>query len=802
MTADPTPSEPAGVGPVLHHRQWRMFATAGDEPRARRVSDALTLGGALLALAAISFAASPQPGFTSALVDLLNSVPDFLDALWQVLTDLFVLFAIVVILAAAMRRRGSVLRDLLLSIVVAVAVWLVVGRIVQGSWPELWNGLQAVEPPPWYPAPRVAVPGAVVLTASPHLTVPIRRIGRWLLLLTMLSLTVLGAARPLDAGAGALVAVSSAAIIHLAFGSSGGRPGLPLVEAALGQLGVRISALDAAGRQQAGSFLVNAVDEHGDALVVKVFGRDAHDAALVSTLWRTVWYREAGSPLRLGRLQQVEHEAFVTLLARQGGVPTDTVVTAGATVEDDAVLVLRRTGRALTDDDLADPTLTARIWALVALLHAHGIAHQQIDEQHLLADGPDLALVDFGGASVAASETQRRTDEVQAFVTSMLLVGEQAALAGASAALGDDGLTAMLPFVQPSALTPYQRRTVRERDIDLDKLRTDAAAAAEITLPELQRLRRITLGTIVRVVLPALAVVFLISGLAGLDFEELAEALRDATWWLVVVGAIIAQLTRVAQAFATMGAAPVPLAMGPTYALQLAISYVNLAIPTSAARIAVNIRFFQRHGVPPGAAVATGALDGFSGFIIQAILLVVLLLFSGVSLNLDVDSAADSAARILVVVVVIAVAALVLLAVVPTWRRFVLGWAKRLGAEGFGAIRGLQSPRRLALLFGGNLANEMLFALALATFVRALGGEVSLGEVLLINICVSLLSGLIPVPGGIGVAEGGLTFGLVQAGVPQEVAFAAVMIYRLWTFYLPPIWGYFALRWLEKNKHL
>ena len=57
-------------------------------------------------------------------------------------------------------------------------------------------------------------------------------------------------------------------------------------------------------------------------------------------------------------------------------------------------------------------------------------------------------------------------------------------------------------------------------------------------------------------------------------------------------------------------------------------------------------------------------------------------------------------------------------------------------------------------------------------------------------------------PGGVGVAEGGLTFGLVQAGMPEGVAFAAVLLYRLATFYLPPTWGYFALRWLERNEHL
>ena len=96
----------------------------------------------------------------------------------------------------------------------------------------------------------------------------------------------------------------------------------------------------------------------------------------------------------------------------------------------------------------------------------------------------------------------------------------------------------------------------------------------------------------------------------------------------------------------------------------------------------------------------------------------------------------------------------------------------------------------------------MLFAAALGAFVAALGYPVSLTELILINVSVSLLAGVLPIPGGIGVVEGGLTFGLVRAGVPEDTAFAAVIMYRLATFYLPPIWGFFALGWLERNKHL
>jgi len=34
------------------------------------------------------------------------------------------------------------------------------------------------------------------------------------------------------------------------------------------------------------------------------------------------------------------------------------------------------------------------------------------------------------------------------------------------------------------------------------------------------------------------------------------------------------------------------------------------------------------------------------------------------------------------------------------------------------------------------------------------------------------------------------------------VAFAAVIMYRAATFYLPPIWGALSFHWLERNRYL
>ena len=92
--------------------------------------------------------------------------------------------------------------------------------------------------------------------------------------------------------------------------------------------------------------------------------------------------------------------------------------------------------------------------------------------------------------------------------------------------------------------------------------------------------------------------------------------------------------------------------------------------------------------------------------------------------------------------------------------------------------------------------------LTLACILAAFGQWVGLGQLLLIVVAASLLAGLMPVPGGIGVTESALILGLVGAGVNEEIAFAAVIIHRLLTFYLPPVWGFFALRWLERNEYV
>jgi uncharacterized membrane protein YbhN (UPF0104 family) len=117
-------------------------------------------------------------------------------------------------------------------------------------------------------------------------------------------------------------------------------------------------------------------------------------------------------------------------------------------------------------------------------------------------------------------------------------------------------------------------------------------------------------------------------------------------------------------------------------------------------------------------------------------------------------------------------------------------------------LRVVRSPARMLRLFGGNLMAEITFAMVLGLSLRAYGDSAPLISLIVVNVMVALLAGLMPVPGGIGVSEAALTAGLIAIGVPEATAFATALTSRLCTFYLPPIWGYVAMRWLRNNQYL
>lgn len=785
-------------------RGLRVYASPAGQPRFRRATDVLMLVPALAALVFL-VAAYPPSAFERSLQRFLASFPGWLTPVWGFAYDLLGIWAIAVVVAAVVARRRALALEAVAAFAVACALALVSARLAAGAWPGAWPGAAALIPgsssSPRFPAVAVAEAVAVALTAAPHLVRPLQTTGRWIVLLGLAGALLSGPATPSGTAAGYLVAVVAAAGVRLAFGTSAGRPGLTSVAAALAELGVAAEGLAVSERQTAGVFGVVGRDAEGRPLVVKVYGRDAYDTQLVAKLWRTLWYQDDGPPLGLGRGQAAEHEAFVTLLARNGGVPTLDVVTAGETVVGDALLVLRgaaRTFEAAAPDDDA----LRRSWRTLELLGRANIAHLQIDGSSVALLGDDVALVDFAGATVAPSTAELQTDRVQLLVTTATVAGTERAVRAAVESLGADGVAALLPYLQAAALRTPLRKAVEAAAIDMDELRTRVARAVDAELPDLVNLRRLTWWTAIQVALLVLAAGAVLSAASSVDWGGLRADLADASWGWVALGFVLAQLPRLTQAASTLGSIAASLPFGPVYMKELTTSYLNLAMPSSVGRMTVSIRFFQCQGLPGASAVTAGAIDSLAGTVVQVVLLALLLLFSEASLNVQLTTPEARTLRLLWILVGLMVATILVAVLVGRIRRAIVGRVRTWWPQIRAAVRGIREPSKLALLLGGSLATEILFAAALGLFARAFGYDISLVDLLVINMSVSLLASFIPVPGGVGVVEFGLTLGLTAAGMPEEAALAAVLLYRISTFYLPPAWGFFAMRWLQRNRYL
>jgi uncharacterized membrane protein YbhN (UPF0104 family) len=789
--------------PSFVSRGVRVFSTSPGARRFRRASDVIVLIPALLALAVLSVGYPPSRVERS-FAAFLDSVPDWLDPLWEFAYDLLSLWAILLVLAAIVSRRHVVTVQAHASIGAAVAVAVVSARLAMGHWPDFDDVVRLRADDASFPVVRVALSAAVILAVSPHLVRPLQRLGGWILVLGVVGATLVEPPTPGASIAALVIGLVAATAVRLASGTSAGHPEPDAVVASLAELGVPVRALEPAARQPAGVFIARGRDERGRPLLVKVYGRDAYDTHLLEKVWRTLWYQSEGPRLRLTRAQAVEHEALLTLLARQAGVASREVVTAGESSSGDAFLVVVDDGRPLAELETVelDDHRLASAWSTVTRLGAAGIAHLRIDGWSLVAMGTEVGVVDFECGTLAPRSDQLLTDRAQLLATTSVLAGPERAIAGAVRALGQDGLAALLPYLQPAALGTALRRSLDDAGVEVDVLRSQAAAAAGVAEPELVKLRRVTWWSLVQVGLLALAATTVLGAIAGLDLEEVASYLEDASWAWVAAAFVVAQLPRVTQAISTLGSVATRLPFFPVYVMQLATGYMNLALPSNFARMAVNIRFFQRQGVPPAAAVTGGAIDSFASTVIQAVLLVGLILFSGASLSLGLEMPSGDSVRLFVVLGVLAASTVLAVVAVRRIRTALRDRLRRWWPEVRAALLGLRAAHKLGQLVGGSLATEVIFATALGMFAKALGSDIGLADLLVINISVSLLSSFVPIPGGIGVAELGLTVGLVSAGMPEEAALATVLLYRVATFYLPPVWGFFAMRWLQRNAYL
>jgi uncharacterized membrane protein YbhN (UPF0104 family)/tRNA A-37 threonylcarbamoyl transferase component Bud32 len=796
-----------GLRTRLNPRTWRqtdirIFSSASDAARARRPTDLVLLIAAALSVIGLALLA-PGTSLDTSVAQVLASFPGALKSVWQASYDLLVGWALFLLVAALVSRgRKRLFGDEILAALLAFGAAVLAGMAGGTSFSSALNSLGASDPPAIFPSLRLAVTAAIMVTASPHLSRPLRYVGRWIMGIGTLATIALGVAVPIGVLAALAVALGAGAIVHLLFGSPGGRLALDQVGAALADVGVEASELQTTALGVKGVELVRGTAVDGRSLLTKVYGRDSWDGQLLTSSWEYLWYRDGSPHLRLNRLQQVEHEAFVTLLAERANVPVLPVIAAGMATGRDALLVTEITGRPLGSLDRGELSgrVLASCWEALAKLHDAGIAHGRLDARRLFLrrDG-SVALGDFGDATHSTIESSFAVDRAQLLVTISLLIGHEEAVASATSLLETDALAEMLPYLQPAVLDRAARKAVRAQDWDLDDLRKGAAQEAGVDPPKLEKVRRVTIGSIAMVAAIVFVAYVIISAITGIGLQNLIDEIKSADLPWLVAALVLASMIAVPQAFSTMGASLRPVRLGPVVMLEYAVQFISLAVPSSAARVALEVRFFQKVGNTATGALAVGLIDSVCGFIVQMVVILVIALSGLASLDLSASgSTSTPTGKWLVVGLVVLILAMIVGLAIPRVRSFV----KDKVADGKAALMVLRSPSKVAMIFLGNLAAQILFAVVLGLCLKAFGYRLNLAQLLLVYNVVSLFAGFMPVPGGVGVAEAGYTAGLVALGIPQTAAMTTAIMFRMVTYYLPPIWGGFAMKWLRDHEYV
>jgi undecaprenyl-diphosphatase len=114
----------------------------------------------------------------------------------------------------------------------------------------------------------------------------------------------------------------------------------------------------------------------------------------------------------------------------------------------------------------------------------------------------------------------------------------------------------------------------------------------------------------------------------------------------------------------------------------------------------------------------------------------------------------------------------------------------------------LHEPYRAATLLGTSAGLPIAYGLALIASAKAFGVDVSSLDLFAVYLGGTALAAASPTPGNIGAVEVTLSAGLIAIGVPSADAVAAVLIYRLLTFWLPLVPGFVAFRYLQAKHHI
>ena len=531
---------------------------------------------------------------------------------------------------------------------------------------------------------------------------------------------------------------------------------------------------------------------------MKVYAGDTRDADLLYRGYRALILRgPSGEWSSRSLAAEVENEALLLLLARRAGARCPELRALTTLPDRSPALALDRvlgTSLDTVPADDFDDTLLDAVWREVGVLHHAHLAHRSLRMANLVVDGDGQPAITGLGSGVA-SATPRRSPSTGRSCSPPS--PPRSAPSGPSPRRrGSSRRTSWRPSCPSCSHWPCPRPPASRR-----RSRCSSSCGREIATttgtepPPLEKLVRVRPRTLLMIAALALAFYVLLPQLANVG--DSVRAMESANWGWLAVAVVFSLLTYVASAIGMAGGVPEPLPPVANVQAQLASSFVNRVTPANVGGMALNVRFMQKAGVEPAKAVTGVGLNTAAGAIVHLVLLFVFLAWAGQGGS---GFKLPASSKLLVVIAVVLAIIGIVLATKKGRRLFrthVIRWARQSVSSMATLAR---SPAKLAELFGGSVGVTVAYIGALYAAVLAFDHSVSFPQVGAVYLGASIIAAAAPTPGGLGAMEAALVAGLTGVGVDSGTAVAAVLAYRLVTYWLPILPGWLSFHSLERHN--
>jgi uncharacterized membrane protein YbhN (UPF0104 family) len=773
--------------------------------RLRRPWDLVRLLVALAAIAAVlaiaHFATGATTGLGEDLGEASRQLPDFFVLVLNVVGGLGLLtLPVASAVDLLIRGRGRQLLDAMLALFIAVSL-LTLATLLVENYGSLQLQLSLAGSTSSANSPFLPLLGGLMAFVT---TARLMARGTWAIAASAVVISLF--AVTLITGTSTLAGISISILAGWAtglatrysLGTLTTRPSGTRVAETLALAGYPVTVLKAKETTEVGR-LYSGVQIDGPGLEIYVLDRDLEGSGLARSIWKSLRLRQDSGRRSFNMRRSLQQRALLAYAARADGIPAAKLVAVREVGPDASLLAYEQIpGTPLSELNAAflDDTALEDAWRAVESLRNAAVAHRQLTAENLiLTQHGEIRLLSIEDGTIAASDVLMRIDVAEMLCTLGLIAGADRAVASAQRVLGEETLRTALPVLQPVALSGSTKQALKKNKELLIELRDRLLELKPDAAVEKIELERIKPRTVIMLILGSVAAYFLFAQLAQVDLVGLFDTI-DYRWFLVAVLAAVA--TYPGAAWSLSGFVPEKLKLVRTMAAQLAGDFATLVSPPTLGAVAINLRYLQKTGLHPALATASIGVSQIAALIVH----IILLLGFGVAAGTQADFSFNPPrwAVIAVAGVLIALGALLLLGPIRRLVRKRVGpLLKQVGPR---MVTVAQTPAKIIEGVGGMFTLNLGYILCLAACVEAFGGDLSFATIGFVYLTGSIIGQAAPTPGGLGAVEAAMAAGLTAAGMESGVALSAVLLYRVITFWIPTVPGWFAFNWLQKNSYL